>query len=204
MTRTRTDRTSRGVGRWGGVALVVVAVLGVGCGTDDEAADSTTTQPAAASTTSATSDVTTTTAPTQDDALCMAYLDFENAQDGAQRNTAIGALRAEITDATATAALDTLDAGDQDAAAVAAAAEALRAHVRSECAGAAVCQAHQQFEEAQDGAARNTALAELRTRLDDPAVTDDLDTLDAGDQDPADVTAAAEALTAYLDPLCGS
>lgn len=135
----------------------------------------------------------------------MAYLDFENAQDGAQRNTAIGALRSEITRPRPRPPRSTPSTrGIRTPLRSPTAADELRAHVRSECAGAAVCLAHQQFEDAQDGAARNTALAELRTLLDDPAVNDDLDTLDAGDQDPASVTAAAEDLTAYLEPLCGT
>jgi hypothetical protein len=57
---------------------------------------------------------TADTAPT--DAFCSAYADFLAAEDGAQRNTAIGGMEAAIPDPSGEVgqALDTLQTGDLD------------------------------------------------------------------------------------------
>ncbi len=98
---------------------VLIAMIGVplvlmtGCGSDD--ATSTTTE------VPATSESTTTTASVTDvgtfpsEKFCAAQTDLENAQDGAQRNTAIGEMQAELGDDAppeVSKALDTLLTGD--------------------------------------------------------------------------------------------
>lgn len=92
------------------VAAVTPLVLLAGCGSDDDTSSTTTT--AAEDTNSAVADAF----PSDD--FCTAQADFEAAQDGAQRNTAIGEMQnalgedapLEISDA-----LDTLLKGDLSA-----------------------------------------------------------------------------------------
>ena len=116
-----------------GVALALPLLAGallIGCSSDDEAA--TTTE---ATTTEATTTEATTSAPsTAGDAtfpseeFCEAQADLAAAQDGAQRNTAIADMQAELGDAAPAAvsdALDTLLTGDLAPTAYSAAEEAL-------------------------------------------------------------------------------
>lgn len=98
----------RAVIRGAVVAAVTPLVLLAGCGSDDDTS-STATTTAAEDTNSAVADAFPS------DGFCTAQADFEAAQDGAQRNTAIGEMQnalggdapLEISDA-----LDTLLTGD--------------------------------------------------------------------------------------------
>ncbi|MCO5322699.1 MAG: hypothetical protein M9922_15010 [Microthrixaceae bacterium] len=111
-----------------GVALALPLLAGallIGCSSDDEAAtttEATTTE----ATTSAPSTTGDATFPSEE--FCEAQADLAAAQDGAQRNTAIADMQAELGDAAPAAvsdALDTLLTGDLAPTAYSAAEEAL-------------------------------------------------------------------------------
>lgn len=95
-------------------AVPVALILLTGCGSDDE---STTTTTDAAATSEATTTVAsgTDTEAFPSEAFCSAQADLSEAQDGAQRNTAIGEMQAELGEdapSEVSDALDTLLTGD--------------------------------------------------------------------------------------------
>jgi hypothetical protein len=125
-------------------AVVLVVVVLAGCG-DDDATGGTTTSSTASSTTASTESTTTTdsttttestTAPTESTtttepvtgaptaAFCQAWADYQGAQDGAQLNTALGAMQealppdapGDVANALVTLGQGDLDPGDVQAA----------------------------------------------------------------------------------------
>jgi ABC-type phosphate transport system substrate-binding protein len=106
-------------------AVVLVVVVLAGCG-DDDATGGTTTSSTASSTTASTGSTTTTEpatgAPTA--AFCQAWADYQAAQDGAQLNTALGAMQealppdapGDVANALVTLGQGDLDPGDVQAA----------------------------------------------------------------------------------------
>ena len=92
-----------------GVPLMVI----VGCGSDEKPSSTTKVPITAKSTTTAASVTDATAFPS--DEFCAAQTDLETAQDGAQRNTAIGEMQAALGDdapAEVSKALETLLTGD--------------------------------------------------------------------------------------------
>lgn len=94
------------------VAAATLLVVLTGCGSDDDASSTTTTSTSSESTTT-TLDGSSSDFPSRE--FCRAQADLEAAQDGAQRNTAIGEMQdasgAEAPQAISDA-LDTLLQGD--------------------------------------------------------------------------------------------
>jgi hypothetical protein len=110
------------------IACAVAAVALAGCGDDDTAATTTTEAPATTVTEPATA------GPSEE--FCSAYGDYLNAQDGAQLNTALGTMTAELPDdapAEVSDALDTLSTGDLPAADYDAAGSTLEAWAGPAC-----------------------------------------------------------------------
>lgn len=127
--------------------LASVVVLGVAslqaCGSDDEDTSAGTETTRAASddtgssgTDSSGTDSTTDSGTTDDSgfpttAFCDAVDDFNAAQDGAQRNTALGEMQTELTDdapAEVSEAIDTLLTGDLEPSDYEAASQTLQSH----------------------------------------------------------------------------
>ena len=114
-----------------GVAAMVV--VPVACGDDDDSAATTTTTEATTTTEEAT---TTSASAGPGDVFCQAAEDFSNAQDGAQRNTALGNLMDSLpTDAPPEVgeALTTLDTGDLAASDYAQAGATLEQYAADNC-----------------------------------------------------------------------
>ena len=102
----------RSVIRGATVAAAALLVVLAGCGSDDDTSSSTSTSASSASTTT-TADGASSAFPSEE--FCTAQADLEAAQDGAQRNTAIGEMQGAMgADAPAAIgdALDTLLEGD--------------------------------------------------------------------------------------------
>ena len=98
----------------GAVAVATtLLLLPAGCGDDDESSSSTTTT--TATTTSVEDSGSDIAGEFPSDAFCAAQADLDAAQDGAQRNTAIGEMQNALGDDAPSAisdALDTLLTGD--------------------------------------------------------------------------------------------
>lgn len=126
--------------------LLLLVLLASACGdnsseSDTPSTDKPTSSESVATTTDPTADSTmespsttgpTSTAETASPAVCDPYLDLLSAQDGAQRNTALGRLREGFTDQSVLSALDTLEQSE-DVESVFAADEVLRTAVLPLC-----------------------------------------------------------------------
>ena len=118
------------------VALAALVVVPVSCGDDDDDGASGTTTTTATTTAVADEGTTTSASAGPGDVFCQAAEDFSNAQDGAQRNTALGNLLDALpTDAPAAVgdALTTLDTGDLSASDYAAAEDTLQQYADDNC-----------------------------------------------------------------------
>ncbi len=102
----RNLHAQRSIIRIAAVAAATLLVVLAGCGSDDDTSSTTTTSAGSASTTT-TADGASSAFPSEQ--FCDAQADLEAAQDGAQRNTAIGEMQGAVGAGAPPAILDALD-----------------------------------------------------------------------------------------------